>query len=219
MLKLNETLTSLLLPSALTALVASTALIGGCDVEPAERSAALDLDFSRHGIDEIVADANEPGSYLLIGSDGEAVGRVDREGAGGSVALAIELDGAYAELAWGPDQDGNIECRPAAAPTSSDPIAPCSESLTIAAEIAEADGVDVPGYTPMGDEPAFRMACETISTWVWGHANCQGCYTAAANGSTYSNHQSGSCDAGGGPWTNCTHTFCSSEQQLEMQAQ
>lgn len=217
--KHDQTLTSLLLPSALAALVASTALLGGCDVEPADRSAALDLDLTRYGIDEVVADEDQAGRYLLIGFDGEAMGRVDHEVADDGVALAIELDGAYAELAWGSDEDDHVECRPATGHASTDPIAPCSEGLTIAAEIAEADGTDVPGYTPTGDEPAFRMACDTISTWVWGVANCQGCYNEALAGTSYSSHEGGSCTGGAGPWTSCTHTFCSGEQQLEMQAQ
>jgi hypothetical protein len=218
--KLNQTLTSLLLPSALAALVASTALTGGCDVEPADRSATLDLDLTRYGIDEVVADEGEAGGYLLIGFDGEAVGRVDHEVADDGVELSVELDGAYAELAWGSDEDDRIECRPAADHASTDPIAPCSDGLTIAAEIAEADGTDVPGYTPTGDEPAFRMACDTVTTWVWGIGSCQACYNAAQAGTDYTSHDGGSCTGGVGPWTNCTHRFCGGGgAQLETQLQ
>jgi hypothetical protein len=187
-------------------LLAAAALVA-CDAEQAPRSAILELDLSRHGIDEIVAE--EDGRYALVGGDGEALGQLERELDDGHVALSIELQGAAASLSWTPDGNGHVECEPVmAGQPGDDPIAPCSTELTVAAEIAEAEGLDVPGFTPVAADVGFRRACETVTTWVWGVNDCDGCYDAAAADSSYGNHQGGSCSSSLIA-TNCTHTFCS----------
>lgn len=204
--------TSILLSSVVTGLL-STAAIVGCDVESEPRSATLELDLTRHGIDEVVVE--DEGTYALVDVDGHEVGQLARDVDGERVSLSIELRGAAASLSWAPDGEGDAECEPAAdVPPGGDPIAACSTELTIAAAITEADGFDVPGFAATEDV-GFRSACETINTWVWGHNACQSCYNEAYSQAAYVGHQGGSCSSYG-PTTSCSHTFCSGGSQMEM---
>ena len=187
------------------------ALIGpGCDNEDTDARAGT-VDLSRYGVGAVEAEAD--GAYRLLDELGQEIGRVDRAVEGSAVAISVEFAGHSAELAWS-SGDASVAC-------DADPVAlgDCAEGLNIAAELAEADGIDVPAFTASeGDGVDFRMACETISTWVSG-GSCSACLSAAQDVATsgYS-HDNGSCSSG--LWTTCTHTFCGggSEQQLAMNA-
>lgn len=188
------------------------ALIGpGCDAEDTEARAGT-VDLSRYGVGAVEAEAD--GAYRLLDELGQEIGRVDRAVEGSAVAISVEFAGHSAELAWS-SADASVACD--ADPTA---LGDCAEGLNIAAELAEADGIDVPAFTASADDGVdFRVACETISTWVGG-GSCSGCLAAAQDVATsgYA-HDSGSCSAGGF-YTTCTHTFCGggSEQQLAMNA-
>ncbi|MCH9680493.1 MAG: hypothetical protein K0V04_03585 [Deltaproteobacteria bacterium] len=191
-----------------TALLAMS--VGACD---APSATALELDLSHHGVDQVLSDRD--GHHQLLDADGHPIGAVERTATDHGTAISVALRGSEAAMQWSDDDDGQIECQPAVDWATDDPIAGCSTALTIASEIAEAEGVDVPGYTAAEAPLAFRLGCVTISTWVWGHAACSACYKEAKSQTTYPNHDGGTCDGGSGPWTNCTHTFCGGGFQPE----
>ena len=201
---------------ALAAIVAG----GGCEAQDAGAE-PLGVDLARFGVDQVIA-AGPDSSYLLLDADGKDIGRVAHEVDGDAVALDVEFDGAHSRFTWS-DDGASLQCAdgprlvagPGLPAVEGDVMAGCRDAFDVAALVAVADGVEVPGFTA-APEVDFRMACETIST---GGDNCAACRNNAYAQSAYSEYNGGSCTQG---WfsASCTHTYCSggSEQQLAMEA-
>jgi len=198
-----------LLPCALSVAAISVA---ACDA-PLEPSFQIRAgpNLSQFGIDEVRANPDGEGVYSLFDGKGNDMGRVDLELGDEQNTLSIELEGNHSRISWVEETVG-LDCEDGMDP----PSGACLDAAIVASLVAEAEGVDVPGYEPAPDllEPmGFRAACETISTWA---ANCAACETKAYNASQYSSHDSGSCTVG---WfdVTCWHKFCSSDDfELEI---
>ena len=199
--------------------LAFTASVAGCAAE--SEPAALGVDLSRYGIERVVADPAD-GGHLLLDAGGNSLGRVEYAVDGDAVALAIDLAGSHSRFTWS-DDGATLQCGdgpviaagPDLPPVEGDPMAGCGDSYIVAALVAAADGVDIPGIEPQSDVQ-LRAACETISTTG---GSCAWCRHFALSHSIYSEFAGGSCSQG---WivASCSYTFCSGGgSELEQSAQ
>jgi hypothetical protein len=205
----------------LPALLVSTLAQVACDAPDAAQP-GRSHDLSRFGIAEVVAAPAQPDAYLLLDGKGNDIGRIEHTLDGDEGAVTIELDGERSQLRWS-EHDASLQCEGTSAmPTGDGRPRPaeltddCMDALFAASQVAEADGLDVPGYTlPEADSSMeLRSACEVVNMW---DDTCSACYSKAFNASVYSGHAGGTCTAG---WftVSCSHTFCGGGgAQLEMQ--
>lgn len=198
--------------SRLSSLLVAVLAVGGCDAA----ADAVDPALARHGLEQAVVEPDAEGSYRLLDDDGHSPGLVELEGDDGAGRLTIELDGERSTLRWS-EEGASLQCSDGPAVAAGDgrerPLDlvsdECMDALYLAGALAEAEGIDVPGYgAPTGLEgegPEARSACETVNTHG---STCNECRNKAIAASVYSEHTSGSCTAG---WfdVTCSHTFCS----------
>ncbi|MCH9680492.1 MAG: hypothetical protein K0V04_03580 [Deltaproteobacteria bacterium] len=198
-----------------TLLLAGAVPLVACDESngPSPRLAAAP-DLAQFGIDQLRTDPSHDHAYQLLDHTDDTIGRVELDTDDAQAVIGIELDGAHAWLRWS-SSDLMLECE--GAPDT--PTDACRDIAIVAALVAEAEGTDVPGYDAAPEllQPAqFREACETVTTWGY---TCAGCEAKAADASTYSHHESGSCTA---RWfdVTCTHKYCSGDDfEIEIGGQ
>lgn len=209
-----------------------TLVATACDPgRPDDADRLAELDLSRFGVEEIVAD---DGGYALVGAGGRALGRVDVDTVDGVTDLDVEFGARSAEVTWSDDHsalrcDGEV---PVLTSPGADGWTPeratatsgaCDTALELGFAVATATGAAPPWADQFTGEPVetqpFRWyeeieqtapVCSTVSTWVGG-SSCWNCAQAASQafGRGPGWYETSSSCSSGTLWTSCSATYCS----------